>query len=83
MIPFLAEYCAASVPGRRIKKPMDAPFKYAASYKGFKPYFEGGYNVTNLELTPKRKRYLILNIVKYNPMSDAEFVRWYAKRTEE
>jgi len=39
--------------------------------------------VTNLELIPKRKRYLIVNIVKYNPLTDAEFARWYAKRTEE
>ena len=83
MIPFLAEYCAASVPGRKIKKPMGAPFKYAASYNGFKPYFEGGFYVTNLELIPKRKRYLIFNIVKYNSLTDAEFARWYEKRAEE
>ena len=83
MIPFLAEYCAASMHGKKIKKPMGAPFKYAASYKGFKPFFEGGYYVTNLELIPERKRYLIVNIVKYNPLSDADFARWYAKKTEE
>ena len=83
MIPLLAEYCAASVHGRRIKKPLGAPFKYAASYKGFKPFFEGVYYVTNLELIPKRKRCLILNIAKYNSLSDAEFARWNAKKMEE
>jgi len=40
MIPLLAEYCAASMHGKKNKKPMGAPFKYAASYKGFKPFFD-------------------------------------------
>jgi hypothetical protein len=74
-VPLLAAYCMIN--HKTLKKPMGAPPKFAAAYNGFRPYFAGGYYITDVNQIPTRKKYLLFGLHLCDPRTkDPKFAEW-------